>query len=67
MRRKRNIITYFLIFLRTSGMLCKKYTYRKPVIKVSKTIYPEGKPQMSLNGKDQWYGLQEMNVNYKNK
>jgi hypothetical protein len=40
-------------------MLCKKYTYRKPVIKISKTIYPEGKPKMSLNGKDEWYGLQE--------
>jgi hypothetical protein len=38
-------------------MLCKKYTYRKPVIKIARTIYPEGKPQMSLNGKDQWYGM----------
>ena len=67
MRRKRDIITYFFLFLRKNGMLCKKYIYRKPVIKIARTIYPEGKPQMSLNGKDQWYGLQEMNINFKNK
>ena len=28
-------------------------------LKVAKTIYPNGVKQMSLNGKDEWYGLQE--------
>ena len=67
MKRKRDIITKLFLLLRKHGVLCKKYIYRKPVIKIAKTVYPEGKPRMSLNGKDQWYGLQEMNVNYKNK
>ena len=26
-------------------------------LKIAKTIYPNGKKQMSLNGKDEWYGL----------
>ena len=59
MKRKRDIITYFLLFLRGKGMLCKKYTYRKPIIKVARTVYPDGIKKMSLNGKDEWYGLQE--------
>jgi hypothetical protein len=59
MKRKRDIITYFLLFLRGNGMLCKKYTYRKPIIKVARTVYPDGVKKMSLNGKDEWYGLQE--------
>jgi hypothetical protein len=28
-------------------------------LRVAKTIYPNGVKQMSLNGKDEWYGLQE--------
>lgn len=34
-------------------------TYIPPKkLKVAKTIYPNGKKQMSLNGKEEWYGLQ---------
>ena len=29
-------------------------------LKIAKTIYPKGKKQMSLNGKDEFYGLQEI-------
>jgi hypothetical protein len=39
--RKRNIETQLLLRLRRIGLLCKKPVY-KPVIKVSKTVYPEG-------------------------
>lgn len=28
-------------------------------LKVSKTVYPNGQKQMSLNGRDEWYGIQE--------
>jgi len=41
------------------GMLCKKPIYRKPIIKVAKTVYPEGEPRMSPNGSGEWYGLVE--------
>jgi hypothetical protein len=38
-------------------MLCKKPVYRKPVIKIARTVYPDGKPRMSPNGSGEWYGL----------
>ena len=38
--RKRNLKTKLLILLRKFGMLCKKPHY-KPVIKISKTVYPD--------------------------
>ena len=38
-------------------MLCKKPVYRKPVVKIARTVYPEGKPRMSPNGSGEWYGL----------
>lgn len=31
-------------------------------LKIAKTIYPDGKKRMSLNGKDEWYGLQVGNM-----
>ena len=34
-------------------------TYEPKQLKIEKTIYPNGEKQMSLNGKDEWYGLQE--------
>jgi hypothetical protein len=40
-------------------MLCKKPVYRKPIIKISRTVYPEGEPRMSPNGSGEWYGLVE--------
>lgn len=29
-------------------------------LKIAKTIYPDGKKRMSLNGRDEWYGIQEV-------
>ena len=34
-------------------------TYTPKQLKVEKTVYPNGEKQMSLNGKEEWYGLQE--------
>jgi hypothetical protein len=28
-------------------------------LKIAKTIYPDGKKRMSLNGVDEWYGLSQ--------
>ena len=36
-------------------------------LKIAKTIYPNGKKQMSLNGVDEWYGMQEGNMLAKTK
>lgn len=47
----------FFIWLRKKGMLCKKPVYKKPVVKIAKTVYPEGKPRMSPNGTGEWYGI----------
>ena len=38
-------------------------TYEPKKLKIEKTIYPKGKKQISLNGKDEWYGLQEGTLN----
>lgn len=57
MKRKRTLKTRLFLRLRKMGMLCKKPVYRKPVIKVARTVYPEGKPRMSPNGSGEWYGL----------
>jgi hypothetical protein len=31
-------------------------------LKIAKTIYPDGKKRMSLNGEQEWYGLQVGNM-----
>jgi len=31
-------------------------------LKIAKTIYPDGKKRMSLNGEHEWYGLQVGNM-----
>ena len=31
-------------------------------LKIAKTIYPDGIKRMSLNGVDEWYGLQVDNI-----
>ena len=31
-------------------------------LKIAKTIYPDGVKRMSLNGKDEWYGLSEISI-----
>ena len=36
-------------------------------LKIAKTIYPDGKKRMSLNGVDEFYGLQEGNTLNKKK
>jgi len=56
MKRLKN---KFLIWLRKKGMLCKKPVYKKPVIKIGSTVYPDGKPRMSPNGTGEWYGIIE--------
>lgn len=57
MKMKRTLKTKAFLLLRKWGMLCKKPVYRKPTIKVARTVYPEGKPTMSPNGSGEWYGL----------
>ena len=57
MTHKRNFKTTLFLWLRSKGMLCKKPVYRKPVIKISRTVYPDGKPRISPNGSGEWYGL----------
>ena len=47
----------FLLKLRKLGMLCKKPVYKKPVVKIARTVYPEGEPRMSPNGTGEWYGI----------
>ena len=59
MKRKRTLKTKLFLLLRKMGMLCKKPVYRKPIIKISRTVYPEGEPRMSPNGSGEWYGLIE--------
>ena len=59
MRRRRTLKTKLFLRLRKMGMLCKKPVYRKPIVKVSRTVYPEGEPRMSPNGSGEWYGLVE--------
>jgi hypothetical protein len=54
---KRNFKTTLFLWLRRKGMLCKKPVYKKPVIKIARTVYPDGKPRMSPNGSGEWYGL----------
>jgi hypothetical protein len=66
MKRKRNFKTTLFLWLRRQGALCKKPVYKKPVIKIAKTVYPDGhvkdefpdgKPRLSPNGSGEWYGL----------
>jgi len=59
MRRRRTLKTKLFLQLRKMGMLCKKPVYRKPIVKVARTVYPEGEPRMSPNGSGEWYGLVE--------
>ena len=37
----------------------KKATFKFGPIRVSKTVYPHGKKQMSLTGDSEFYGIQE--------
>ena len=59
MKRKRTLKTKLFLLLRKMGILCKKPVYRKPIVKVARTVYPEGEPRMSPNGSGEWYGLVE--------
>ena len=55
----------FKIWLRKQGMLCKKPVYKKPVVKIARTVYPDGKPRLSPNGTGEWYGIVDENKNKK--
>jgi len=46
-----------LLWFRKNGMLCKKPVYKKPVIKISRTVYPNGTPTISPNTGTEWYGI----------
>jgi hypothetical protein len=41
MKRKRNIETYLLLFLRRIGMICKKPRPHKYEIRIQSTCYPD--------------------------
>ncbi len=45
-------------FKRFTSKDCEENDYT-PILKVAKTIYPDGKKNMSLNGMEEWYGTQE--------
>ncbi len=50
----------FNAFKKTSEQLLPENEYEPlNTLKIARTIYPKGKKQMSLNGKDEFYGLQE--------
>jgi hypothetical protein len=42
MKRKRNVKTSFLLFLRSIGMLCKKSVSSAKGLRISKSIMPDG-------------------------
>lgn len=47
-------------FQRFTSKNCEENVHKtKQDLKIKKTIYPNGQKQMSLNGVDQWYGIQE--------
>jgi hypothetical protein len=39
--KKRDLKTFLLLRLRKLGLLCKKKPVYKPVVRVSKTVYPD--------------------------
>ena len=57
---KERINRAFNAFKKTSEQSFPENEYEPlNTLKIAKTIYPKGKKQMSLNGKDEFYGLQE--------
>mgnify|MGYP003633804271 CR=1 FL=1 len=60
MKTNERIIKAFNAFKKTSEQLLPENEY-EPLepLKIAYTIYPKGKKQMSLNGRDEWYGIQE--------
>ena len=50
MKTNERISKAFNAFKKTSG--------QSNTLKIARTIYPKGKKQMSLNGRDEWYGIQ---------
>ncbi len=46
------------IWLRKNGLLCRRYEYKAPTkLRISHTVYPNGKPQKSEHGEHEWYGI----------
>lgn len=60
MKTNERISKAFNAFKKTSVQSLPENEY-EPLepLKIAYTIYPKGKKQMSLNGKDEFYGLQE--------
>ena len=60
MKTNERISKAFNAFKKTSEQLLPENKYEPlNTLKIARTIYPKGKKQMSLNGKDEFYGLQE--------
>ena len=60
MKTNERINRAFNAFKKTSEQLLPENEYEPlNTLKIAKTIYPKGKKQMSLNGRDEWYGIQE--------
>ena len=60
MKTNEKINRAFNAFKKTSEQLLPENEYEPlNTLKIARTIYPKGKKQMSLNGKDEFYGLQE--------
>ena len=60
MKTNERISKAFNAFKKTSVQSFPENEYEPlNTLKIAKTIYPKGKKQMSLNGKDEFYGLQE--------
>ena len=60
MKTNERINRAFNAFKKTSKQLLPENEYEPlNTLKIARTIYPKGKKQMSLNGKDEFYGLQE--------
>jgi hypothetical protein len=60
MKTNERISKAFNAFKKTSGQLLPENEYEPlNTPKIAKTIYPKGEKQMSLNGKNEFYGLQE--------
>lgn len=60
MKTNERISKAFNAFKKTSEQSFPENEYEPSnTLKIARTIYPKGKKQMSLNGKDEFYGLQE--------
>jgi len=60
MKTNERISKAFNAFKKTNVQSFPENEYEQlNTLKIARTIYPKGKKQMSLNGKDEWYGIQQ--------